>query len=112
MDSQVLVGVGNIYASEALFDAFLAPTRPCSSLSGQDWDRLARSIVQVLRKGIRLGGSSMRDYVHTDGSLGGFLSRAKVYGRVGQPCPVCGHPLVTALVGGRNTPWCPHCQKG
>lgn len=112
MDARVVVGVGNIYATEALFDARLSPVRPAGSLNQADTRRLVASTRRMLERGIALGGSSMRDYVHADGSLGGFLGQAQVYGRGGQRCPRrgCGGTLQSAAVGGRTTTWCPVCQ--
>lgn len=111
MDTDIVVGVGNIYATEALFAARISPLREAASLTALERRRLVAAIVQALQQGIALGGSSMRDYIHADGSLGGFLSQAKVYGQAGLPCPRCKRPLANAFIAGRNGAWCPHCQR-
>lgn len=110
MDAGVVVGAGNIYASEALFDAGISPFTPAKQISPSQAEALVNSVKKALELGISLGGSSMRDYVHADGSLGGFLSQAKVYGRAGKPCLKCGHPLRSDVIGGRGTVWCEQCQ--
>jgi formamidopyrimidine-DNA glycosylase len=111
MDSAVVVGVGNIYATEALFAAKIDPRRPANTLTTPAARRLVTAIRSSLRRGIAMGGSSMRDYVHSDGSLGGFLGTAKVYGKAGKPCPVCARALEQVRLGGRASVWCRHCQK-
>lgn len=110
MDASVVVGVGNIYATEALFAARLSPHRPAGCLSAPERRRLVAAVRGALQRGIDLGGSSLRDYVHADGSKGGFLAQSKVYGRGGLPCVRCGKPLVAEVLGGRGTVWCPFCQ--
>lgn len=110
MDQQVVVGVGNIYASEALFRAKISPLRPAGSLSAHELKSLTAAIKAVLKAAIAAGGSSLRDYVQSDGELGYFQHRFKVYGREGQPCPDCGSKIERLTQGGRSTFWCPKTQ--
>lgn len=110
MDQAVVVGVGNIYASEALFAAGIDPCRPASDLSEEEWRRLVDAIKTVLRKAIRKGGSTIRNYRTVDGSEGAFQRALNVYGKAGEACPVCGTDVKTMRQGGRSTFYCPHCQ--
>lgn len=112
MDASVVVGVGNIYASEALFRAKIHPLRPASALTHGELSRLVRAIRRVLRDAVAQGGTTLRDFVHSDGSPGYFRQRLMVYERAGQPCRVCGSPIVRQIVGQRSTYWCPQCQIG
>ena len=89
LDQKLVVGVGNIYASESLFRAGLSPKRVAATVQGERAERLAASIKQVLTEAIAAGGSSLRDYVQADGELGYFQHQWKVYDREGQPCPGC-----------------------
>lgn len=111
MDQSVVVGVGNIYASEALFLAGIHPARPARSLSIHDSERLVAAIQHILAKAIDVGGTTLRDFVHSDGRPGYFQQTLNVYGRRGQPCPNCQTPLENSLIGGRNSVYCPKCQK-
>jgi formamidopyrimidine-DNA glycosylase len=111
MDSHLLVGVGNIYAAEALFRAGISPTRTAARISRQRCHRLAAAIRATLEAAIAAGGSSLRDYVHSDGGAGSFQIRCAVYGRAGQACPVCGTPIRTLRQAGRSTFHCPRCQR-
>jgi formamidopyrimidine-DNA glycosylase len=111
MDSHFLVGVGNIYAAEALFRAGIAPTRAAMGIGRQRCRRLAAAIRATLEAAIAAGGSSIRDYVHSDDGAGSFQVRCAVYGRAGQPCPVCGAPICTLRQAGRSTFHCPRCQR-
>jgi formamidopyrimidine-DNA glycosylase len=111
MNGRLLVGIGNIYAAEALFRAGIAPTRKAGSLGRQSCHRLAASIRATLEEAIDAGGSSVRDYVHSDGGAGSFQLSCAVYGRAGQPCPVCGTPIRTLRQAGRTTFHCPRCQR-
>lgn len=111
MDSKVVVGVGNIYASEALFDAKLSPLRAANSLNPKQAATLTASIRTVLNKAITAGGSSLRDYAHPTGTLGNFQTMFCTYGRKGQPCPACGTPIVQITQAQRSTFYCPACQK-
>lgn len=111
MDGRLLVGVGNIYASESLFRAGISPLRAASRISAARSDRLASSIRETLAASIAAGGSSVRDYVHSDGGAGCFQLSCAVYDRSGLPCPACGTPVRTIRQAGRSTYWCPRCQR-
>lgn len=111
MDSHLLVGVGNIYASEALFRAGIAPTRAAGSIGRERCHRLAAAIRATLEESIAAGGSSVRDYVHSDGGAGSFQVICAVYGRENQPCRTCGTPIRALRQAGRTTFHCPRCQR-
>lgn len=111
MDGHVVAGVGNIYANEALFRAGIDPRTPAKRVSRARCDALAREIRAVLGEAIDAGGSSLRDYVGSDGMAGHFQNRFFVYGRAGEPCLRCGAPIRELQLGQRATCWCPHCQK-
>ena len=111
MNSQLVVGVGNIYASEALFRARLRPQRQARTLSRADAARLVRAIRAVLRQAIRAGGTTLRDYLGADGAPGDFRQRLYVYERRGKPCRRCGTPVRGFVQGQRSTYYCPSCQK-
>ena len=110
MDANIVVGVGNIYASESLHRAGIDPRTPAGRISALRLERLVPAIKTTLRAAIRAGGSSLRDYVHSDGGLGDFQLRHRVYGRAGEPCRVCGTPIRTLRQSNRATYYCPHCQ--
>jgi len=107
----IVVGVGNIYASEALFTAGIRPTLRADRLSGPRAVRLHAAIVAVLERAVALGGSTLRDFSSAEGQTGYFQLDAMVYGRQGQPCRVCGTPVKTIRQGQRSTFFCPGCQK-
>ena len=111
MDSRRLVGVGNIYASESLFRAGIDPRKPAQRLSLEQCARLSRAIKQTLRTAIRAGGSSLRDFVGSDGVYGCFQQRTRVYDRAGQPCRDCAAPVRRIVQGQRSTYYCPRCQR-
>jgi formamidopyrimidine-DNA glycosylase len=111
MNGRLLVGLGNFYAAEALFRAGIAPTRKAGRIGRQDCHRLATAIRVTLEEAIAAGGSSVRDYVHSDGGAGSFQLDCAVYGRAGQPCRVCGTPIHTLRQAGRSTFHCPRCQR-
>jgi formamidopyrimidine-DNA glycosylase len=111
MNSHLVVGVGNIYASEALFRARLRPGRPARSLSPADAARLVRAVRAVLRQAIRSGGTTLRDYLGADGAPGYFRQRLYVYERAGKPCRRCGSPVRAMTQGQRSTYYCASCQK-
>jgi formamidopyrimidine-DNA glycosylase len=111
MNSRLVVGVGNIYASEALFRARLRPQRHAATLTRAESARLVRAIRTVLRLAIRSGGTTLRDYLGADGAPGYFRQRLYVYERAGKPCRRC-HTRVRALTQGqRSTYYCPRCQQ-
>ena len=111
MDAEVVVGVGNIYASEALFRAGIRPRTRASRVSRPRLATLAAAIREVLADAIAQGGTTLRDFVNSDGNPGYFRQRLFVYDRGGQPCRVCGTLIQRAVVGQRSTFWCPKCQK-
>jgi formamidopyrimidine-DNA glycosylase len=111
MDQRVVVGVGNIYACEGLFRARLSPRRIAGHLRPREAARLAEALRTVLAEAIDAGGSSLRDYVQTDGQLGFFQERFAVYGLSGQPCRVCAAPIRRVAQANRATFFCPRCQR-
>lgn len=111
MDSHVVAGVGNIYANEALFRAGIDPRTPAQRLSRVRCDALAKEIKQTLGEAIDAGGSSLRDYVGSDGMAGNFQSKFLVYGRAGESCTRCGTTIRELKQAQRATCYCPGCQK-
>ncbi len=111
MDAHTVVGVGNIYASEALFRAGIRPGTAARRLTRPACARLVASIRETLHEALAAGGSSLRDYVQANGDLGCFQLEHRVYGRDGQPCLVCGSEIRMARMGQRSTFWCPVCQS-
>lgn len=107
---QVVVGVGNIYASEALFRAGIDPRLAAGRLSAPRCERLAVAVREVLTEAIGVGGSTLRDFVSAAGDEGYFMLEAAVYEREGQPCRACGAPIRRIQQGQRSTYYCPHCQ--
>ncbi len=110
MNSHVVVGVGNIYASESLFLAGIHPKRVAGKVSLARFERLVDAIKQTLTNAIHAGGSSLRDYVQANGELGYFQVNAFVYGRDRQPCRLCKTPIRAIRQGQRSTYFCPSCQ--
>ena len=111
MDSKIVVGVGNIYASEALFIAGIDPRRAGGRVSRQRVDRLVCAVREVLTVAVQAGGTTLRDYARTDGAIGEFAQRLNVYGRNGEPCPRCAAPVVSMILGQRTTWFCRRCQR-
>ena len=111
MDGRRIVGVGNIYASEALFIAGIRPQTAAQRLSPERCSRLVAAIKRTLRAAIRAGGSSLRDFVGSDGEPGHFQTRYRVYGREGLPCRRCAGTIRRIVQGQRATYYCPICQK-
>lgn len=107
----VVVGVGNIYASEALFQARIRPTVQAGRLSRARADRLHAAIRDVLGRAVEQGGTTLRDFSNAAGETGHFQLEAAVYGRAGQPCPVCATPVRQIRQGQRSTFYCPSCQR-
>ena len=110
MDSHVVVGVGNIYANEALFMAGIHPKRPAGRISRARYARLVSAIKAVLAASIDMGGTTLRDFVGGDGKPGYFKQTLRVYGRAGQPCVGCKGPLTEIRLGQRSTVFCKLCQ--
>jgi len=110
MDNKLVVGVGNIYASESLFMAGILPDRPAMSLSMEEAAVLVKTIKAVLLRSIEQGGTTLRDFLQTDGKPGYFAQELQVYGRAGQPCNACGTPIEISKHAQRSTFFCPRCQ--
>ncbi len=111
MDSHLVVGVGNIYASESLFRARIHPEAQAKLLSLAACERLASEIKSTLREALAAGGSSLRDFFGADGKPGYFQQEYFVYARTNQPCKVCAQPIKNIRLGQRSTFFCEHCQK-
>lgn len=111
MDNSVVVGIGNIYSDEILFHAKVRPTRKVSSLKNSEIKEIFKWIKPILNKGIKAKGSSVGDFVRTDGSWGQMGKFHFVYGRKGQECKKCGTIIQSVKVGGRTGSYCPECQK-
>lgn len=108
---QAVVGVGNIYCSESLFEAGIHPRLPAGKLTRAQCQRLAQAVRKVLKKAIQAGGSSLRDFVDAHGEPGYFMMQTKVYDRADQPCRVCQTSIRQIVQGQRSTYFCPVCQK-
>jgi len=111
MDGHLIVGVGNIYASESLFDARIDPRTPAGRIGVARLGLLVPAIKKTLLAAIRAGGSTLRDFRNTDGGMGDFQARHQVYDRAGEPCLKCGTPIKAIRQGQRSTYYCPRCQK-
>ena len=111
MDAKTVVGVGNIYASEALFRAGIRPATSANKISKPRVAKLVAAIREVLAAAILEGGTTLRDFLNSDGQPGYFKQRLFVYERKGEPCRKCGTPIRHAVLGQRSTYWCPACQK-
>jgi formamidopyrimidine-DNA glycosylase len=111
LNQKLLSGVGNIYADEALFRTGIRPRRRAASLTHAELRKLHSALKQVLREAIRLGGSSISDYVDANGDEGFFQLKHRVYAREGKPCLVCTTPIKRVVIAGRSSHYCPRCQK-
>ena len=111
MENGIVTGIGNIYASEILFAAGVDPRRTGASLTGEECGRIAGEAKRILRRAIECGGSTIADFRHVDGSEGHFSVCLRVYGKEGEPCPVCGTPIRCVRLGGRSSFFCERCQK-
>jgi formamidopyrimidine-DNA glycosylase len=111
MDQRVVVGVGNIYAAEALFAAGISPLRAAGKVSRERYVVLADAVKRILAHAITRGGTTLRDFISPDGAPGYFEQELSAYGRGGAPCPRCGRALKQASIGQRATVWCGHCQR-
>ncbi len=110
LNQEIIAGIGNIYADEALFLAKILPFRPVNSLKDTEIEALYHAIRQVLTESIRHRGTTKRDYRDGEGHPGSYQHHLRVYGRKGEPCPVCGSPISKHIFGGRGTHFCPVCQ--
>ena len=111
LNQKLLHGVGNIYADESLFRAGIRPRRQAGRLTRAELDRLHGALKEVLREAIKLGGSSVSDYVDAEGREGFFQLQHRVYLRTGKPCLACKTPIKRLVLGGRGTHYCPKCQR-
>jgi formamidopyrimidine-DNA glycosylase len=111
MDAAIVVGVGNIYASESLFRAGISPQKPSGKLSRQEWERLAQTVRETLQLAIATGGTTINDFYNSDGEMGYFQQHLMVYDRAGEPCRVCGSKIRRLVQAGRSSFYCPRCQK-
>jgi formamidopyrimidine-DNA glycosylase len=111
MNSQLVVGVGNIYASEALFRARISPRRAARRITREESKALVRAIKEVLTEAIEIGGTTLRDYVNAEGTPGYFSQRLFVYERSKQPCRICKSVIKQFTQGQRSTYWCAVCQR-
>lgn len=110
MDNKLVVGVGNIYANEALFTAHIRPDRPAYTLTEHEADLLVETIKKVLQRSIEQGGTTLRDFLQSDGKPGYFAQELFVYGRAGEPCRICGEKIESIKLGQRSTFFCRRCQ--
>ncbi|MFQ5695776.1 MAG: Fpg/Nei family DNA glycosylase, partial [Terriglobia bacterium] len=110
LNQNVLRGVGNIYASEALFVAGIHPVRPAGSLTAEEQQKLHQALRQVLREAIAGNGTTVSDYRTAAGAQGDYQNRLRVYDREGEPCPRCGRPVARLVQAGRSSHYCPRCQ--
>lgn len=111
MDNTVVVGVGNIYANESLFKAGISPHRPADKIKKKECVVLVDTVKAVLQRAIETGGSTLRDFVNSDGKSGYFQQEYTVYGRHNEPCVRCGGLVQKEVLGQRGTFYCPNCQK-
>jgi len=111
LNQEIVAGIGNIYADEALFAAGIHPARPSASLDDHEIERLHRAIQTILTEAIVQRGTTQRNYCDGEGKPGSYQHSLKVYGRKGEPCATCGAPLAKMNFGGRGTHFCPLCQE-
>lgn len=111
MNGKVIAGIGNIYAAEALFLAFIHPQTPANQLTDQQCNQLVQTIKTVLQQAIEAGGTTLRDFVNSKGKPGYFSQQLYVYGRANLPCRRCNEALVSIQLGQRSTVFCPCCQQ-
>ncbi len=111
LNGQIVAGIGNIYANEALFSAGIHPGRAAGRISQTRYEALAAAIVAVLNRALAVGGTTLKDFSGSDGRPGYFQQQLQVYGRTGEPCPGCGTPIVRLSHLARSGYYCPHCQR-
>ena len=111
MDAKVVVGIGNIYANESLFKSGISPKRHANKISFDRYQLLVQSAKEVLENALQKGGTTLRDFVNSEGKPGYFQQKLKVYGKTGQPCPVCGSIIKLIRQGERSTYYCGQCQR-
>ncbi len=110
MDNGTVVGIGNIYANEILFQTGISPSTPVGSITLERWLKVAKITKEVLQNAIKMGGSTIRDYVDSSGGQGYFQIQLSVYGKEGKPCQICRTPIRKEIIAGRATYLCPCCQ--
>lgn len=111
MNARIVTGIGNIYASEALWEARVHPERPAGSLAARRWELVAAAIRGTLERALAAGGTTLRDFAAADGRAGHFQHEFAVYGREGEPCKRCGTRIRALRQGQRSTFYCPRCQR-
>jgi formamidopyrimidine-DNA glycosylase len=111
LDGRIMAGIGNIYACETLFAAGLHPETPAGRLTREDWSRVLKETRRILKEAISQGGTTVSNYLNSQGQAGLFQVRLRVYGKEGEPCPRCGAPIARLVQAGRSTFYCPKCQK-
>ncbi len=111
MDSKIVVGVGNIYASEALFQSGIHPKRAAQNISKKRLIKLVSAIKNILNQAIQQGGTTLKDFVNSEGNPGYFQQTLNVYGQKGKPCPICQTPIKQITLAQRSTFYCPQCQR-
>jgi len=111
MNAHIVVGVGNIYASEALYMAGIRPDRESKSIGEKQLQQLVDAIKQILQQAIKAGGTSLKDFYRADGKPGYFQQTLQVYGKQGSPCPQCAAPLKKCIIANRSSVFCEHCQQ-
>jgi len=110
MNPKIVVGIGNIYASEALFQSGILPQTPAGALDEAQWAVVVAKVREILALSIEKGGTTLRDFSNTEGKMGYFQQSLWVYGRANQPCQRCQNSIMSQTMGQRSTFWCPHCQ--
>ena len=110
MDNKIVVGVGNIYATEALFLTNLHPKKPANEISNESLGILVKNIKKVLKAAIKAGGTTFRDFIASDGQPGYFVQKLHVYGKAGQACNTCDTTIEAITLGQRTSSFCPDCQ--
>ena len=110
MDSKIVVGVGNIYATESLFTSNIHPLTPAKLVSKQQMELLVAEIKKTLNLAIQAGGTTLKDFLGSDGKPGYFVQKLKAYGRAGAPCVNCENTMQSLQIGQRTTTFCPNCQ--
>ena len=111
MDNAIVVGIGNIYANETLFECAIDPRRSANTVTLQECCRLAGTARKILLRAIECGGTTISDFKNVDGSEGKFVQELKIYGKSGEKCPRCSNIIASIRLGGRNSFYCPECQK-
>ena len=111
LDQSIIAGIGNIYADESLFEAGIIPSRKSGSLTDNEISRLCSKIIQVLKRSIKEGGTTFKDFRDLEGLNGNYGEQASVYRRTNQPCRKCEEIIQKCIISGRSTHWCPNCQS-